>query len=317
MMCIFGGFLISMTFAKPYYTVADQLQRLESKGIVLDVPRGEAADILSSVTYYRFSGYALAFLDRLTDRYTGGLTFSEVLALYRFDAGLRETLTDALCAVEVTLRTIVSNEFSAKYGPLGYLEGKNFAREQDHAVTLAKIQSEFNRSKQPCAAHFRQTYDAPPLWALADVTTFGSISMLLKEMARQDQNAVSTHYGMRGDILASYMQHATVLRNLCAHHCRVFDFPYGKLKVPPQEYIFRPLNEWVKAAIPIRTDRPFLYQAALVYRLLRPTASAVFDRDAWRKKVCDQFDTLPATIVNRVKGYVDFPADAVASPLWV
>jgi len=305
-----------MIFAKPYNSVADQLQRLESKGLVVDLPADEALDVLSSVTYYRFSGYALAFLDRQTDAYTNSLKFSEVLALYRFDAALREMMTSALCAVEVTLRTVVSNEFSAKYGPLGYLDGQNFAKAKDHAATLAKIQSEFNRSKQPCAAHFRQTYDDPPLWALADVTTFGSISMLLKEMTRPDQNAVSTHYGMRGDILASYLQHATVLRNLCAHHCRLFDFPYGKLKVPPKEYIFRPLNEWVKSALPIRKDRPFLYQAALVYRLLRPTASSVFDRDFWRQQICDHFDTLPATIVNRVKGYVDFPADADASPLW-
>ena len=141
--------------------------------------------------------------------------------------------------------------------------------------------------------------------------------MLLKVMTREDQNLISTHYGMRGDSLASYMQHATVLRNLCAHHYRVFDFPYSRLKAPPREYLFRPLNEWRLACLSIRSDRPLLYQAALIYRLLRPTSEILFSRDEWRSRICRHFGTLPPVIARRVRGYIDFPEDAETSPLWV
>ena len=285
--------------------------------MVIDLPREQALAALDSITYYRFTGYALAFLDKTTDCYTDSLAFSDILALYQFDAGLREMLSDALCAIEIAFRTIVSNEFAAKYGPLAYLDASNFALPSIHQKALAKIMAEFARSKQPCAEHFRATYDAPPLWALADVTTFGSMSLLLKGMKREDQNAISSHYGMRGDSLASYMQHATVLRNLCAHHCRVFDFPYSRLKVPPQEYLFRPLNEWRKAGVKIRTDRPLLYQAALVYRLLKPTAKLVFDREVWRTKICAHSRTLPPALESRVRGYIDFPTSAETSALWI
>jgi abortive infection bacteriophage resistance protein len=278
-MCIFGGFLflLTMQFSKPYKSIADQLARMEERRLIIDLPREQALAALDSITYYRFTGYALAFLDK----------------------------------------TIVSNEFASKYGPLAYLEAGTFASPAIHQKTLAKIQAEFARSKQPCAEHFRAAYDAPPLWALADVTTFGSMSMLMKGMKREDQNAISSHYGMRGDYLASYMQHATVLRNLCAHHCRVFDFPYSRLKVPPQEYLFKPLNEWRKAGLKIRTDRPLLYQVALLYRLRKPTSSLVFDREAWRTKICAHFKTLPRTLEHRVRGYIDFPTGAETSALWV
>lgn len=305
-----------MVFAKPYKSVSEQLDRLEAKSMVIDVSQEKAVRVLAAITYYRFSGYALPFLDSVNGQYTDGLKFSDVTRLYKFDSALREKLAVALGAVEVTLRTIVANEFSAKYGPLGYLDGANFALPDQHSVTLAKIEGEFRRSKQPCAEHFRSAYDHPPLWALADVMTFGSMSMLLKEMMRTDQNAISTHYGMRGDFLASYMQHATVLRNLCAHHCRVFDFPYSNLRAPPQEYIFAPLNLWRKNKLSIRSDRPLLYQVALVYHLLAPTATAVFDRDVWKREVCGLFDILPESISNRVRGYIDFPVDALQSPLW-
>lgn len=235
-------------FAKPYRGVGEQVQQFADRGMVIDISVDEAAAVLRSVTYYRFSGYALPFRDVASGSYTGDLKFSDVVALYRFDCRLRELVGNALGAVEVT--------------------------------------------------------------------TFGSASNLLKELKREDQNAVSTHYGLRGDFLASYMHHATVLRNLCAHHCRVFDFPYSKLKTPPQEFIFAPLKTWVKAGLAIRTDRPLIYQLALIYHLLKPTDRKVFDREAWKGDICSHFNTLPPTIENRVRGYVEFPKDAESSPLW-
>lgn len=305
-----------MKFEKPYKTVEAQLDRLREKAMIIDVTREEALAVLSSITYYRFSGYALPFLDKDTDVYTDKVKFSDIFALYRFDAELRDHFSDALCAIEVTLRAILSNEFAALYGPLGYLDADNFDDKKGHASTIVKLTNEFNRSKQPCAAHFRAVYDNPPIWAICDVMTFGSISMLLKILKKADQNAVSTHYGMRGDILASYMQHATVLRNLCAHHCRLIDFPYSNLKVPPQEYIFRPLNVWKKTGVEVRKDRPLLYQAALIYHLLAPTSKKILDRDKWKDDLCKMFNRLPQSIARRVRCYIDFPEDAANSPLW-
>lgn len=303
-------------FAKPYKGVGEQVQQFADRGLVIDIPAEEAAEVLRSVTYYRFSGYALPFRDATSGNYTGDLKFSDVVALYRFDCRLRELVGNALGAVEVTLRTILADEFSSKYGPLGYLDAANFSPGSGYDTTIAILQKEFARSKQPCAEHFKNEYENPPFWAAVDVTTFGSVSNLLKELRREDQNAVSTHYGLRGDFLASYMHHATVLRNLCAHHCRVFDFPYSKLKTPPQEFIFAPLKAWVKAGLTIRTDRPLIYQLALIYHLLKPTDQKVFDREAWKGDICSHFNTLPPTIENRVRGYVEFPKDAQNSPLW-
>ena len=114
-------------FAKPYRDVGEQVQQFADRGMVIDIPVDEAAAVLRSVTYYRFSGYALPFRDVATGSYTGDLTFSDVVALYRFDCRLRELVGNALGAVEVTLRTILADEFSSKYGPLGYLDAANFA----------------------------------------------------------------------------------------------------------------------------------------------------------------------------------------------
>lgn len=303
-------------FAKLYKSVGEQVQQFAKRGMVIDIPDNEAAEVLRSITYYRFSGYALPFRDTVSDMYTNGLKFSDVIALYQFDSRLRELVGNALGAVEVTLRTILADEFSSKYGPLGYLDAANFEPNSGYETTIAIVEREFGRSKQPCAEHFKTAYMKPPFWAVVDVTTFGSVSNLLKELKRADQNAVSMHYGLRGDYLASYMHHATVLRNLCAHHCRVYDFPYSKLKTPPQEFVFAPLRAWIRSGLAIRTDRPLLYQLALIYHLLKPTDSKVFDRDMWKKSICEHFGSLPLSIENRVRGYVEFEKNAASSPLW-
>ena len=99
-------------------------------------------------------------------------------------------------------------------------------------------------------------------------------------------------------------------------HCRIFDFPYSKLKAPPQEFIFAPLKTWIRNGLAIRADRPLIYQLALIYHLLKPTDPKVFDRTEWKKTICEHFGTLPSTIENRVRGYVEFEKDAVNSPLW-
>ena len=77
-------------FAKPYKGVGEQVQQFADRGLVIDIPAEEAAEVLRSVTYYRFSGYALPFRDATSGNYTGDLKFSDVVALYRFDCRLRE-----------------------------------------------------------------------------------------------------------------------------------------------------------------------------------------------------------------------------------
>ena len=109
-------------FAKPYRGVGEQVQQFADRGMVIDISVDEAAAVLRSVTYYRFSGYALPFRDVASGSYTGDLKFSDVVALYHFDCRLRELVGNALGAVEVTLRTILADELSSKYGPLGYLD---------------------------------------------------------------------------------------------------------------------------------------------------------------------------------------------------
>src|ERR1044071_2992316 len=96
-----AGFLLPMnnqnTFEKPPFSIDAQLERLNSRGIVIQ-DRNAARHYLSYISYYRFCGYAIEFEGELINgekQYRSGTTFEQVLDCYVFDRKLRLLVIDA------------------------------------------------------------------------------------------------------------------------------------------------------------------------------------------------------------------------------
>ena len=294
-------------YAKPYRSVDQLIDLLKKRGLAFDGGEATARRFLSCVNYYRFTGYALPFLAS-REKFLPGARFAYLHAAYLFDRRLRDLMADALEAVELTFRCLFARTFSKVYGPLGYRSPKSFNSSRSHELQaiLDKLDAEFDRSDELCAKHFRAVYDAPPLWSLVEVVSFGALVRLYRICSSADQNAVSSLYGFRGDILASYLQHLVVVRNLCAHHCRIYDRRFS--------YRFPIPLAW--RGVPNIDTATLFPQFALVYRLLKPTDSIVFDRDAWRKGLCDFLRTMPQNPVCDHRLRAGIPATPENSPLW-
>ncbi len=58
---------------------------------------------------------------------------------------------------------------------------------------------------------------------LTEVMSFGTLSHMYKSMLRQDQRVVAQRYGIQASFLKSWMHHCVYVRNLCAHHSRLWD----------------------------------------------------------------------------------------------
>lgn len=307
---IFGGYLFYMAtvrYTKPYKSVDQLIDLLKTRGLAFDGGEDVARRFLSCVNYYRFTGYALPFLAS-RESFRPGSKFSYLHSAYLFDRRLRDIMADALEAVELTFRCLFARVFSKSHGPLGYRDPAAFhpSRQPWLAKVIDKLDSEFERSDETCAKHFLSVYDAPPLWSMVEVASFGALVRLYRICSPADQNAVSSLYGVRGDRLASYLQHLVVVRNLCAHHCRMFDRRFS--------YRFpRPLA-WRN--IPNVDTATLFSQFALVYWLLKPTDSSVFDRDAWRRELCGFLRTMPQNPVCDHRSRAGIPPDPENSPLW-
>ena len=237
-------------------------------------------------------------------------TFEDVMSICRFDSSLRDLLFEVLEAIELDFRARFAYSFSQRYGSLGYREPVNFRDVKVHGDSLVKIDKEISRSSEKCVEHFRSEYypGEVPIWVVMEVITFGTLASICNNLCEEGAKAVSLSYGIRWDILGSYLKHLSVLRNFCAHHSRLYDRKF---------YKFQPLKEWRKKTPVISDTRAFFYQVALCYRLARNVHTPCFDRDDWRKRVCATFSAAPKQVCFDLMGLMGVPADPVTSWIWV
>lgn len=218
-----------VAYNKRWLSVTDQVTLLETRGLIID-DRRLAEEFLGYANYYRFSGYCLAFQDR-SDHFRFGVKFSDIVYAYQFDSDLRSLVGDWLELAEIDLRTQSVHLFSEQYHAFGHCDPSNFSnpfsKKLTHAEWLARLQEDTkNSEKERCVAHFKARYiQYPdlPIWAAAEVMTFGSLSRFIGGMKRKDRKALAKLYDLNSEELASMVHHLSYIRNVYAHHGRLWE----------------------------------------------------------------------------------------------
>lgn len=218
-----------MRFAKPALTVEQQIDLLESRGMTIP-DRARAAHYLTHINYYRLRAYWLPFEECAGDvdhRFCAGTSFEDSLALYLFDRKLRLLVMDAVERVEVAVRTRWAHVMALRYGPHAYLREDIFLEALKYGRCLEGLTDEIGRSHETFIEHYRKTYSEPslpPIWAACEVMSFGQLSKWLENLKyRSDQKEIATPYGLDPQVLVSFLHHLTHVRNLCAHHSRLWN----------------------------------------------------------------------------------------------
>lgn len=245
-----------MPYGKPWLSYDDQLALLESRGLQI-TERAAALEYLERIGYYRLSGYWYAFRQRsgevvllddkckkpkklksttiALDHFKAGATFKNAVDLYVFDKRLRLLVMDALERIEVALRVDISHVLG-NLDPFAYLKPELLFEEfcqqldprtgvTDHHSWLSKHAQLISRSREEFVKHNKAKYGLPlPLWVVCEVWDFGTLSTLYSGMREQEQDAISALYGVsNGRIFASWLRSLNYLRNVCAHHSRLWN----------------------------------------------------------------------------------------------
>ena len=244
-------------YTKPWLNVEDQLDLLGHRGMVV-TDRVKAHDYLERIGYYRLSGYWFAFRERSDlccalkpaaqgkherskpgrlplDQFKPGATFQNAVDLYVFDKKLRLLAMDALERIEISLRVDISHHLGGR-DSFAYLHPElfhpGFAQVLEsktgltsHHNWLAKQATLISRSKEDFIRHNRTKYGLPlALWVACEVWDFGCMSTLFGGLVEADQDQISKHYGVsNGRVFASWLRSLNYLRNVCAHHCRLWN----------------------------------------------------------------------------------------------
>lgn len=268
---------MTVPYTKPALTFEQQLDLLTERGLVIP-DRAAAAAILSQISYYRFSAYCLTFKDD-NDCFHPGTTWDVVLNLYDFDRELRLALMDGLERVEVGLRTAITYTLAHTYGAFGHHDPANFRPQFRHGQWLDKLTDEIQKSHEKFIGHFGEKYDGfprLPIWMESEVMSFGSLSRLYEGMKDLDQQQVSRPFGLPHYVLRSWLRSLHFIRNLCAHHSRLWN---RELPVAPT--MPKRKHGWPPEDIP-NNRRLFAVLIMLGHLLDRPCLG-----DGWRRRVTD------------------------------
>ncbi|SPT55641.1 Abi family protein [Schaalia odontolytica] len=228
-------------------TIDEQIRILSERGMHVDIDL--AQQWLRSVSYYRLSGYWYPYREQLqsaprtparADTFVPGSTFSEVADLYEFDRKLRTLVHDGIERIEIALRTRVG-EWIVTHGPLAHQEKNLFRPDFDHKTWLKTARRRIQRAEGNNAAirHYTDKYEGYPFWVLAETLDFADISKLYAGLPINAQHEISRSFGfiveptaLKGkhrkkyytrDPLARWCEQLTVVRNVCAHHGRLFN----------------------------------------------------------------------------------------------
>ena len=89
------------------------------------------------------------------------------------------------------------------------------------------MSDEIERSRDTFIDHYRRKYldpKLPPIWMVAEIMSLGQLSKWMGNLKlRTDRSAIAKPYGLDESVLVSLAHHLTYVRNICAHHGRLWN----------------------------------------------------------------------------------------------
>ena len=294
-------------YTKPWLSFSDQVARLAERGLFIpDVAAAER--FLTHVNYYRFSGYCLAF-EQQRHVFLPDVTFDDIAGAYNFDVVLRDLLTEALEVIEIDVRTYLAYIFGQRHGPFGHANPGNFFRRFDHAAWMQHVCDEVDRSTELFVQHFHASYaDYPdlPIWMLSEIMSFGTLTRMYRGMDRYDQRGIAGRYDLQNADFGSILLHLAYVRNLCAHHCRIWDRVWSIKATLPHGLM------WQRPAMP--GNNRLFSTLCLIQRLLNRCPAVADFAVPWRDRTMQLLTKHP----NTPQAFVcmGMPANWHKHPVW-
>lgn len=302
---------MTRTYAKPSLTVLEQIAHLRRSGMIVD-DDAVTEFWLRHVSYYRLSAYWLYFetpKDDAGPRFRDGTRFADITALYDFDRALRRLTMRGSEHVEVALRGSWAHNLALVGDGHQYLDASLYANRGEFLSNLGRLTAEVARSSETYIRHYRDTYDRPalpPVWMVAEMMSFGQLSRWFSNLKdRSLRNRIAQPLGLPETVLVPLMRHVTDVRNICAHHGRLWN--RGFLK--PPKIALKPAD--LAASLdPAAAQAPALLYNGLtmIAHVIRTVAPA----SRWAIDLAELIDTHPTGDIASM----GFPPDWRTRPMW-
>ena len=230
--------------SKPFKTIDDQLEILQSKGVQFTDINKAKLYLLNNNYYNVVNCYGKFFIDH-DDEYIKGTNFDEITQVHCFDKELKSELFKAIIEAEKHLKSIIAYRFSEEYksNDYAYLIATNYNSDNMLKVTslISKMSNIINRynnkNDNNAIKHYLINYGKVPLWVVINYMCFGEVIKFYTYLKPSIQNRIAKDLSifltenlklkkclLQPKQLISFLNNIVELRNIVAHDNRVLDF---------------------------------------------------------------------------------------------
>jgi abortive infection bacteriophage resistance protein len=168
------------------------------------------------------------------------------------------------------------------------MDPARFHRKFDHGAFIEKVERGVGIKSDPATTqrilpedhaeafieHYYTKYGIPhlpPFWMVAEILTLGALSLLYSGIGDPALKAqIAQPFGVTAKVLGSWMHSLSHLRNICAHHGRLWNRTFSIAPKIPDHL-----------AATVHAPRRFEGHATVLVEMLRVTAPA----DDWKKSL--------------------------------
>jgi len=218
-----------MKYSKPPVSIANQITKLQQRGLKI-CDEHKAAHYLSNISYYRLRAYTYPFQDNSDSGhpFVKEINFEDIIDLYVFDRRLRLLVFNAIEKIEIALRTKIINEFSLQHGSHWHENVNMYRNNYFFNKNINALYEEVDRSAETFIEHYKFAYSSPkypPAWMSLEVISMGLLSKIYSNLKKSNaKKKVAKEFGLPNPlILESWMHAFAGLRNICAHHSRLWN----------------------------------------------------------------------------------------------
>ena len=284
-------------------TFEEQIDLLKKRGLLFS-NETKARHLLENVSYFRLKSYMTPLMRNQGDCiFLPNVTFEAVYQLYKFDSKLRKLIASELEKIEISVRTQMAYIISQQSGAFWFANSANFVDEQKHNNLLQSIKDELKRCDDDNITQFNDEQNSmPPAWITMEITSFGTLSMLYKQLKPgHTKREVARYYGVSDSVFESWLHSIVYVRNICAHHSRLWNRP---LRVRPL-YPKKIAKSFISNTV--RSNRIYYILSIIQYllQIINPATS-------FSQKIKDLFVEFPE--INPV--VMGFPANWENEPIW-
>lgn len=218
-----------MKYTKSPLPFTTQIEILKKRGLQFGNEK-QAVHYLSNISYYRLRAYTYPFQDNNNPDhpFIKEINFEEIVDLYVFDRRLRLLIFNALEKIEIALRTKIIYFYAMSHGSHFHENSALFRNQPKFQTDRSKLQEEIKRSTEDFIQHYFSKYNDPPnppAWMSLEVVSMGLLSQIYKNFSRSEtKRQIAREFGLpREEFLENWMHVFSNLRNICAHHGRIWN----------------------------------------------------------------------------------------------